>query len=53
MVFSFLQSFMELLKEYLNVLEADTVRDNLIIIYELLDEILDNGYPQTTDFKIL
>lgn len=24
-----------------------------MIIYELLDEMMDNGYPQTTDFKIL
>ena len=44
---------LELLKEYLINLEEDTVRDNIIIIYELLDEIIDNGYPQTTDFKLM
>ncbi len=45
MIFSFLNSFITLLKEYLVKLEADTVKDNIIIIYELMDEILDNGYP--------
>lgn len=29
------------------------MRDNFVIIYELLDEMMDNGYPQTTDNKIL
>ncbi len=24
-----------------------------MVIYELLDEMMDNGYPQTTEFKIL
>ena len=28
-------------------------RDNFVIIYELLDELVDFGYPQTTDGKIL
>jgi len=45
MIFSFLNSFKQLLISYLVNLEADTIRDNVIIIYELLDEIIDNGYP--------
>ena len=45
MVCSFLNSFIRLLKEMLVSVEADTVRDNTIIIYELMDEIVDNGYP--------
>jgi hypothetical protein len=28
-------------------------RDNFVVIYELLDEMMDSGYPQTTDTKIL
>ena len=53
MIFSFLKSFVELLKEFLLKIEADTIRDNIIIIYELMDEIIDNGYPQSTDFKLM
>ena len=34
-------------------MEEESVRDNFVLIYELLDEMMDNGYPQTTEFKIL
>lgn len=53
MIYAFLESFKQLLVEYLVNLEAETVRDNVIMIYELMDEIVDNGYPQNTDFKLL
>ena len=39
--------------QYLKSLEEESVRDNFVLIYELLDEMMDNGYPQTTEFKIL
>ena len=45
MIFSFLNSFLALLQEFLLNVDADSVRDNAIMIYELLDEIIDNGYP--------
>ena len=44
-IYSFLNSFKGLLCEYLKELDAESVKDNLIIIYELMDEIMDNGYP--------
>lgn len=53
MIFSFLESLRGLMQECLGVLESDSVKDNAILIYELLDEIMDNGYPQTTDSKVL
>jgi AP-1 complex subunit mu len=28
-------------------------RDNFVITYELLDEMMDNGYPQITESKVL
>jgi len=34
-------------------LEEESIRDNFIIIYELLDEMMDFGYPQLTESKIL
>lgn len=39
--------------EYFKELEEESIRDNFVVIYELLDELLDFGYPQTTDSKIL
>lgn len=39
--------------EYFKELEEESIRDNFVIIYELLDEVMDFGYPQTTESKIL
>lgn len=45
MVFAFLYHFIDVLIEYFKELEEESVRDNFVIIYELLDEMMDNGYP--------
>ncbi|NWQ87465.1 AP1M2 protein, partial [Burhinus bistriatus] len=39
--------------EYFKELEEESIRDNFVIVYELLDELMDFGFPQTTDSKIL
>ena len=44
-----LQVFISYFKE----LEEESIKDNFVIIYELLDEIMDFGYPQTTDHDVL
>ena len=44
---------MSVLIEYFKELEEESIRDNFVIIYELLDEMMDFGYPQTTESKIL
>jgi len=49
----FLHKLIEVFKEYFKVLEEESIRDNFVIIYELLDEMMDFGYPQTTESKIL
>jgi len=53
MAFAFLYQFIEILIHYFKELEEESVRDNFVVIYELLDEVLDNGYPQITDCKAL
>jgi AP-1 complex subunit mu len=53
MVFAFLYKFQEVLIDYFKELEEESIRDNFVIIYELLDEMMDNGYPQITEVKIL
>ena len=39
--------------EYFKELEEESIRDNFVIIYELFDEMMDFGYPQTTETNIL
>ena len=53
LTFSFLYKLKDILIDYFNVLEEETVKDNFVLIYELLDEIMDHGYPQITEGKIL
>ncbi|MBN3317070.1 AP1M1 protein, partial [Atractosteus spatula] len=53
LVFSFLYKIVQVFSEYFKELEEESIRDNFVIIYELMDELMDFGYPQTTDSKIL
>ena len=43
----------QVLSDYFKEVEEESIRDNFVICYELLDEMVDFGYPQTTDAKIL
>jgi AP-1 complex subunit mu len=49
----FLYQTASLFRDYFKELEEESIRDNFVIIYELLDEIMDFGYPQSTESKIL
>lgn len=53
MILSFLIRLVEVLKSYFKVLEEESIRDNFVITYELLDEMMDSGYPQITEGKVL
>jgi AP-1 complex subunit mu len=41
------------MKEYFGELEEESIRDNFVVTYELLDEVMDFGYPQVSETKIL
>lgn len=49
----YLSRLVDVFKEYFGELEEESIRDNFVIIYELMDETMDFGYPQTTEAKIL
>jgi len=53
MVFTYLYKIQEVFTEYFKELEDESLRDNFVITYELLDEMMDHGYPQMTEVKIL
>ncbi|GKT84130.1 AP-1 complex subunit mu-1 [Colletotrichum tofieldiae] len=42
----FLHKIVEVFTEYFKALEEESIRDNFVIIYELLDEMMDFGYPR-------
>ncbi|DBB07697.1 hypothetical protein WJX82_002305 [Trebouxia sp. C0006] len=49
----FLHKLKEIFTHYFQELEEESLRDNFVIAYELLDEVMDFGYPQFTEPKIL
>jgi len=49
----FLHRVIQVFKEYFFELEEESLRDNFVLVYELLDEMMDFGYPQLTESKIL
>ena len=46
-------SLSQVFKDYFGELEEESIRDNFVVVYELLDETMDFGYPQTCESKIL
>lgn len=53
MILLFLYRIVDVFKEYFSELEEESIRDNFVIIYELLDEMMDFGFPQTTESTLL
>ncbi|XP_071698122.1 AP-3 complex subunit mu [Rutidosis leptorrhynchoides] len=49
----FLCRVADVLSDYLGGLNEDVIKDNFVIVYELLDEMIDNGFPLTTEPNIL
>lgn len=53
MVLTFLYKVRDVFCSYFKELEDESLRDNFVITYELLDEMMDHGYPQITEVKVL
>lgn len=43
----------QLIKDYCGNLSEETIRRNIVLIYEILDEIIDYGFPQNTSTEYL
>ncbi|KAI3950633.1 hypothetical protein MKX01_029425 [Papaver californicum] len=53
MAIEFLCRVADVLNDYLGGLNEDLIKDNFVIVYELLDEMIDNCFPLTTEPNIL
>ncbi|CAM6061139.1 unnamed protein product [Sphagnum tenellum] len=49
----FLGRVADVLSDYLGGLNDDLIKDNFVIVYQLLDEMMDSGFPMTTEPNIL
>lgn len=52
-VLLFLYRLVDVLASYFKEVEEESIRDNFVITYELMDEMMDFGYPQISEAKIL
>lgn len=53
LVFEFLYKLIALGKAYFGRFDEEAVKSNFVMVYELLDEIIDFGYPQNTETDTL
>ena len=53
LVFEFLYKLVSLGKSYFGRFDEEAVKSNFVMVYELLDEIVDFGYPQNTETETL
>ncbi|KAG2391734.1 AP-4 complex subunit mu Adaptor protein [Vigna angularis] len=53
LVLELLQRIARVIKDYLGILNEDSLRKNFVLVYELLDEVIDFGYVQTTSTEML
>ena len=51
--FQLLSTIAKVFKDYCGTLSEEAIRKNFILLYELLDEMLDYGYPQVTQTENL
>ncbi|KAL2619943.1 hypothetical protein R1flu_000148 [Riccia fluitans] len=49
----FLCRVADVLADYFGGLNEDLIKDNYVLVYELLDEMMDSGFPLTTEPSIL
>jgi len=49
MVFEILNKLALVMQSYFGKIVEDNIKNNFVLIYELLDELIDHGYPQTTE----
>merc|ERR1712070_459412 len=53
LVIEFIHRICDVLKDYLGEVREDVVKENFVLVYQLLDEMMDNGFPLTTEPNIL
>lgn len=52
-VIEFLHRVVDIVEDYFGDCKESTIKENYVIVYELLDEMLDNGFPLATESNIL
>uniref|UniRef100_A0A0N4Z2D2 MHD domain-containing protein n=1 Tax=Parastrongyloides trichosuri TaxID=131310 RepID=A0A0N4Z2D2_PARTI len=51
--YTFLTKLNNLLEAYFTTINVNSINSNALLIYEIMDEIMDFGFPQITDAEVL
>ncbi|CEI94906.1 hypothetical protein G6F70_004747 [Rhizopus microsporus] len=49
LIFEFIHRIIDILTDYLGDVSESSIRDNFVTVYQLLEEMMDYGYPLTTE----
>lgn len=52
-VIEFLHRVVDTFEDYFSECTETIIKENYVVVYELLDEMLDNGFPLATESNIL
>jgi hypothetical protein len=52
-VIEFLHRVVDTFEDYFSECSESVIKDNYVVVYEVLDEMLDNGFPLATEANIL
>ena len=52
-VIEILHRIVDIFEDYFGDSKESTIKEHFVVVYQLLDEILDNGYPLATESNIL
>ncbi|KAL0484239.1 AP-3 complex subunit AP3M1 [Acrasis kona] len=53
MVVELLNRLVEVLTSYIGKIDDNNIKQNFVTLYQLLDEMIDNGFPITTELSLL
>eukprot|EP01102_Stenamoeba_stenopodia_P008024 TRINITY_DN2275_c0_g1_i1.p1 TRINITY_DN2275_c0_g1~~TRINITY_DN2275_c0_g1_i1.p1 ORF type:complete len:418 (+),score=72.55 TRINITY_DN2275_c0_g1_i1:178-1431(+) len=53
LVIDFLYRIVSIFKDYFREVSEDSLKENFVVLYQLLDEMMDNGHPFTTEPNVL
>lgn len=48
LIFEYMNQIIKVIKDFCGVLSEESIRKNFVLIYEIIDEMMDFGYPQLT-----
>eukprot|EP00124_Ichthyophonus_hoferi_P003230 Ihof_evm3s269 gene=Ihof_evmTU3s269 len=52
-VFEFLHRVFDIMSDYFGVINQDVITNNSVMVFEVLEEMIDNGFPLSTENNIL